>query len=206
MFNCSSHFLPGVLTYAFKPYSLCSHYIATTQDKTAEVLDADGWFHTGDIGELTATGALRIVDRKKNIFKLSQGEYIAVEKVEEVYKKCSSVEQIWVYGNSFESSLVAVVVPKPSALQHLAANAGVTGSPEALCTDGKVKKALLEDLTATAKEGKLKGFEMVRAIYVTLDQFTVENELQTPTYKMKRPQLQKKYQAEIDAMYTAMRR
>ncbi|KAI7842012.1 hypothetical protein COHA_004213 [Chlorella ohadii] len=178
------------------------------QDKTDEVLDKDGWFHTGDIGELTPGGALRIIDRMKNIFKLSQGEYIAVEKVEGVYKKNTNLEQIWVYGNSFESSLVAVVVPLPGKLQSLAGEVGVSGSDEQLCHNNKVVDALLASLTATGKEGKLKGFEQVKAIYVESPEnhFTVENDLLTPTFKLKRAPLQKKYQAQIDAMYAAMKK
>ncbi|KAI3429472.1 hypothetical protein D9Q98_005564 [Chlorella vulgaris] len=177
------------------------------QDKTDEVLEADGWFHTGDIGELTATGALRIIDRAKNIFKLSQGEYVAVEKVEGIYKMNGAVEQIWVYGNSFENSLVAVVVPTPAKLQAIAAQVGAKGSVEELCHDGSVKKELLGQLAATAKEGKLKGFEQVRAIFIESpdNMFSVENELLTPTFKLKRAPLQKRYQAEIDAMYAALK-
>jgi long-chain acyl-CoA synthetase len=62
-----------------------------------EVME-NGWFHTGDVAEIQPDGALKIIDRKKNIFKLSQGEYIAVEKLEGEFKKCSYVNQIWVYG------------------------------------------------------------------------------------------------------------
>ncbi|PSC74925.1 long chain acyl-synthetase 4-like [Micractinium conductrix] len=182
------------------------------QDKTDEVLETDSngqqWFHTGDIGEITPGGALRIIDRLKNIFKLSQGEYIAVEKVEGIYKMNPIIEQIWVYGNSFESQLVAVVVPVAAKLQAVAAHVGVKGTPEELCHNDKVKKELLAQLTATAKEGKLKGFEQVRAIYLESpsNQFSVENELLTPTFKLKRAPLQKKYQPEIDAMYAALKK
>ncbi|KAL4444633.1 hypothetical protein ABPG77_002450 [Micractinium sp. CCAP 211/92] len=178
------------------------------QDKTDEVLEKDGWFHTGDIGEITPTGALRIIDRMKNIFKLSQGEYIAVEKVEGIYKMNSAVEQIWVYGNSFESQLVAVVVPVAAKLRAIAAQVGAKGSDEELCRNEKVKKELLAQLTATGKEGKLKGFEMVRAIYIESPSnlFSVENDLLTPTFKLKRAPLQKRYQAEVDAMYAALKK
>jgi long-chain acyl-CoA synthetase len=172
------------------------------EDKTAEVLEEDGWFHTGDIGELTPSGALRIIDRKKNIFKLSQGEYIAVEKVEGVYGKDPNVEQIWVYGNSFESVLVAIVVPAMATIRGWVTEGA---SPETVCQDASVKEKMMESLKATAKEGKLKGFEMVRAVYLEPQVFSVDNDLLTPTFKLKRPQLQKKYQVEIDAMYAAMK-
>lgn len=178
-------------------------------DKTAQDLEPNGWFHTGDIAEITPSGAVRIIDRMKNIFKLSQGEYIAVEKVEGVYKMNSNVEQIWVYGNSFESCLVAVVVPTNKALKELGKEAGApaNASDEELCRNAGVKKALLASLTQTGKEGKLKGFEQVKAIYVeSPDQaFSVENELLTPTFKLKRPQLQKHYEPEIASMYAALK-
>ncbi len=227
--------------------------------KTAEVLDADGWFHTGDVGELTATGALRIVDRKKNIFKLAQargcwvvgrcgalwailegdfgaafgiyctyrsprrqptlpntalsnhtyqqGEYIAVEKVEGAYKKSPAVEQIWVYGNSFEACLVAVVVPAAGPLKAWAAGAGKGGaSLEALCADADARAHVLAEITAAGKGNGLRGFELAKAVLLEPEQFAVENELLTPTFKLKRPQLQEKYQGEIDAMYTALKK
>jgi len=175
------------------------------EEKTKEVLETDGWFHTGDIAELTPTGALRIIDRKKNIFKLSQGEYIAVEKVEAVYAKDALVEQVWVYGNSFESQLLAVVVPVADKLRACAPESLATASIMELCRDPTVKARVLESLNTHAKAGKLKGFEMVRAIFLEPELFGVDNDLLTPTFKLKRPQLQKKYQAEIDAMYKALK-
>jgi len=173
-------------------------------DKTVEVLDADGWFHTGDIGMITTSNGLKIIDRKKNIFKLSQGEYVAVEKVEATYKKVLEVEQVWVYGNSFKSCLVAVVVPKKNALMDWAKGAGKTGTFEELCKDPEAATWVLDQLKAQAKADKLKGFEVVKKLLLDPEPFSVENELLTPTFKFKRPQLQKKYQADIDAMYKAL--
>ncbi|KAL4318034.1 hypothetical protein GQ457_18G019830 [Hibiscus cannabinus] len=70
----------------------------------------------GDIGELQPDGTMKTIDRKKNIFKLSQDEYVAVENIENTYSRCPHIASIWVYGNSFESFLVAVVVPERKAL------------------------------------------------------------------------------------------
>ena len=83
------------------------------------MLASDGWLRTGDVGQWNIDGSLTIVDRKKNIFKLAQGEYIAVESVEGVVAKSKYVMQCWVYGNSFENALVAVIVPDKDAVLGL---------------------------------------------------------------------------------------
>ncbi|BBN15845.1 long-chain acyl-CoA synthetase [Marchantia polymorpha subsp. ruderalis] len=174
-------------------------------DLTEEALTSDGWFHTGDIGEWQKDGALKIIDRKKNIFKLSQGEYVAVENLENVYGLCHPVESIWVYGNSFESSLVAVVVPKRDVLEHWAAANGIQGSFEEICNNSEAKQFILKELGTTAKSSKLKGFEVIRGVHLEPEPFDVERDLLTPTYKKKRPQLLKHYEAVIAELYKGCR-
>lgn len=171
------------------------------QEKTDEVVTKDGWFHTGDIAEITPAGAIRIIDRKKNIFKLAQGEYVAVEKLENTYKMSPAVEQIWVYGNSFESVLVAVVVPSEDKVK---AHGGASAAQ--LASDAAFKKAVLDDLTAAAKADKLKGFEMIKGVIIEPELFSVENNLLTPTFKLKRPQLLDHYRTQIDALYESLKK
>eukprot|EP00878_Enallax_costatus_P020601 GHUV01021783.1.p1 GENE.GHUV01021783.1~~GHUV01021783.1.p1 ORF type:complete len:600 (+),score=177.59 GHUV01021783.1:394-2193(+) len=100
------------------------------EEKTAEALDDEGWFHTGDIAVLTKGDGIKVIDRKKNMFKLSQGEYVAAEKLELAYQHAPAAEQVWVYGDSFKSSLVAVVVPKKDAVLDWAKSAGKQGEPQ----------------------------------------------------------------------------
>ncbi|GLC41297.1 hypothetical protein PLESTB_001078100 [Pleodorina starrii] len=177
------------------------------QEKTDEVVEKDGWFHTGDIAILTKTGAIKIVDRKKNIFKLSQGEYVAVEALESTYKKATVVEQVWVYGNSFENCLVAVVVPNKEVITAWAQEAGVKGDYDKdLLHVPKVNDYILSELVRVAKEDKLKGYEIVKAVHLDSVQFSVEEDLMTPSFKLRRPQLQAKYQQQIDAMYAALKK
>ncbi|ONM39682.1 long chain acyl-CoA synthetase 4 isoform X1 [Zea mays] len=170
------------------------------EDLTKEVL-IDGWFHTGDIGEWQPDGSMKIIDRKKNIFKLSQGEYVAVENLENVYGLVSAIDSIWIYGNSFESFLVAVVNPNKEVLESWAAANGISGDFESLCNNPRTKEYILGELSRIGKEKRLKGFEFVKDVHLEPVPFDMDRDLITPTYKKKRPQLLKYYQGVIDNMY-----
>ncbi|KAL0722960.1 hypothetical protein Bca4012_037559 [Brassica carinata] len=173
------------------------------QDLTDQVV-IKGWFHTGDIGEWQEDGSMKIIDRKKNIFKLSQGEYVAVENLENTYSRCSLIAQIWIYGNSFESFLVAVVVPERKAIEDWAKlnNQSSPSDFESLCQNLKAQKYFLDELNSTAKQYQLKGFEMLKAVHLEPNLFDIERDLITPTFKLKRPQLLKHYKGIIDQLYT----
>ncbi|CAI5784025.1 long-chain-fatty-acid--CoA ligase 1 [Podarcis lilfordi] len=170
-------------------------------EKTAEVLDKDGWVHTGDIGKWLPNGTLKIIDRKKHIFKLAQGEYIAPEKIENVYMRSEPVAQIFVYGESLQAFLIGIVVPDPDVLCSWAKKKGVGGTYEELCRSKDIKKYILEDLLKVGKEFGLKSFEQVKGITLHPEMFSVENGLLTPTLKAKRPELRKYFKSQIEELY-----
>lgn len=172
-----------------------------SEEKTREALDEDGWLHSGDIGTVRDDGTLKIIDRKKNIFKLAQGEYIAPDKLEDAYSKSPLVLQIFVHGESIKASLVAIVVPDPETLLPWAKEKGLSGDLAELCRSDVVKKAILASLKEAAEAASLKGFERIADIYVDATPFSVENDLLTPTFKLKRPQAAKYYEEQIQAMY-----
>ncbi len=165
-------------------------------------IDKDGWLHSGDIGQWNANGTLSIIDRRKNIFKLAQGEYVAPERVEGVYSNSNLVAQIFVTGNSLEASLVAVVVPNE---EHSLAFARSNGLPadnlKQLCADHTFKEAVMFDMRTHAARAGLKGFECVSDIVLTTNTFSIENGILTPTYKIKRPVASRVFQREITSMY-----
>jgi len=194
-------------------------------EATAKVLDLEtGWFSTGDIGRLNPNGTVSIIDRRKNLFKTSTGEYIASEKVENTYLRAGLVGQVWVYGNSYKSFVVAVVVPdaqmliealkaqklwsdEDSAIQ-VATPAFAKRFKEVCEANVEVCKKLIQADMKNMEEPLLR-FERVKDIQLEfeiddlLQGFNVDNGLMTPTFKKKRPQLKAKYTEQLKVLYTA---
>ncbi len=89
-------------------------------EKTAEAFDKDGWFKTGDVAMIYPNGSAKIIDRSKNIFKLSQGEYIAPEKIENIFTLSQHIAQSMLYGDSIRSCTVAIIIPHMNKVQQWA--------------------------------------------------------------------------------------
>ncbi|KAF9997623.1 hypothetical protein BGZ80_010413 [Entomortierella chlamydospora] len=187
-------------------------YYKDEKNTNATILPG-GWVASGDIGFIDNRGCLTIVDRKKNIFKLAQGEYVAPEKIENVLTaRCKLVMQMFVHGDSLESSLVAVSVPDPDTFLPWAnsiANSQIKASDSEglskLCNDPRILNAFLKELEAAGRAGGLNGFELPKKVHLTFDAFSVENDILTPTSKLRRPQAKAYFQDKIDIMYNELR-
>ncbi len=156
---------------------------------TAELFDADGWYHTGDVFAEIGPDQLIYVDRRNNVLKLSQGEFVTVSKLEAAFGGHPSIRQIYVYGNSARSYLLAVIVPTDDAL------AGVGGDAIA------VRPVLAEALQSIAKEAGLQSYEIPRDFLVETTPFTLENGLLTGIRKLARPQLKAHYGSALEQLY-----
>ncbi|EDO45461.1 predicted protein [Nematostella vectensis] len=170
-------------------------------EKTAETLDEDGWLHTGDIGMWLENGALKIIDRKKDIFKLAQGEYVAPGKLENIAQRSPFVAQAFVHGESLKTFVVAILVPDGEVLKKWAAQKNIQGDLKTLCEKEEVRQAVFEDVVRVCKEAELFSFEQVKAVHLHPEAFSVENDLMTATFKIKRPQIIKAFHDVIESLY-----
>jgi long-chain acyl-CoA synthetase len=118
-------------------------------DKTKECFDEQGWFRTGDVAQIYPNGTIKIIDRSKNIFKLSQGEYIAPEKLENIFVLSPFIEQSFVYGDSFKNCCVAIVYPDQKAVEKF--KESVPEGTNVLESDD-FKKLIIDDMNRLATE------------------------------------------------------
>jgi len=181
--------------------SLCHGYYKR-DDLNKEAFTEDGWFKTGDVGQWEKDGTLSIIDRKKNLVKLSGGEYIALEKLESVYKSCHLINNICVYAESDASKPMAIIHPHESNIKH------ETGTQESLadmCADQKIVDLVLKDCNAVAKKAGLKPMEMLEAVVLTPEEWTPENGLVTAAQKLQRKKISDRYMDQVKKVYNVKR-
>ena len=176
------------------------------EENTKKAIDKDGWLHTGDVAMvLTEHGnAIRIIDRVKNIFKLQQGEYVAPEKLENALSDSHYVEQIFVYGDSLKNYLISIIVPNRAAVVEFLKTKNIECNKDncqEYFENEELKNEIIKDLDALGKKADFKGFEKIKKIYLSPEAFTVENDLCTPTLKIRRHVAKKYFKDKINQLY-----
>jgi fatty acid CoA ligase FadD9 len=157
---------------------------------TAEVFDGDGFYRTGDVMAQVGPDRLVYLDRRNNVLKLSQGEFVAVSKLEAVFGNSPLVRQVYIYGNSARAYLLAVIVPTQEALDRY---------------DGsELKRVIGESLQEVGKADGLQSYEIPRDFIVETTPWTLENGLLTGIRKLARPQLKKHYGERLEQLYAEL--
>jgi len=163
------------------------------------VISEDGWFSTGDIGELSGDGYLKITDRKKDLIKTSGGKYVAPQAIENLLKKNPYVDQAVVVGDGRKFCSV-LVVPAFERLQSWAAEEGLGADDSgALLAEPRSRALLKDEILGEMRD--LARFETPKKIGLLAEPFTVENGALTPTQKVKRSVVTEQYGELIESFY-----
>ncbi|WFC97796.1 long-chain-fatty-acid--CoA ligase [Malassezia yamatoensis] len=181
-----------------------------TQETLLEGADGHGpWLLTGDVGQIDEYNRVQIIDRVKNLVKLAQGEYIAIERVEGVFASLPLAQQLWLYGDSYQPHLVAVCVPEPEPFAEFASrimkhkiNASDQKALEEAAANSAVVEAVLREFISLGKRQKLGTLEQMRGLKLRMEPFSPENGLMTPTLKVKRQEAAKLLKGDLDELYS----
>ena len=178
-------------------------------EETSKAFTEDGWFKTGDIASIDEMGRIQIIDRRKNVLKLAQGEYVSPERIEGVLLSgLNYLAQGFVHGDSLQTFLVAIFGVQPDifapyASKVLGSNIDATdiAAIKSACANEKVKAAILKDIDRVSRKNKMAGYERVRNVRLEVEPFTIDNECLTPTLKLKRPIAAKRRRSTLDELY-----
>ena len=168
-------------------------------EETREAIDPDGWFHTGDIGELDADGYLKITDRKKDLLKTAGGKYIAPQPIENKVRLNKFVASAVVLGDQRKFPII-LIVPNVDQLERWAKDRNLSYASRAELialadVKAKMEREVMDGLRDLAK------FEMPKKVVLLENDFTIESGELTPSLKVKRRQVEKNYRALIDRAY-----
>ena len=173
------------------------------EEATRDLFTEDGWMHTGDIGEVTDDGYLRITDRKKNLIVLSTGKKVTPAPIEGSILKSRLIDQALLVGQAYKF-VSLIVVPNEDEVREWYKSRGQTPLPRELWQSDQTLYDLLMNEVRTATEG-FAEFERPKKLLIPSDTFTVENGCLTPTLKVKARVVFDKYEKEIEALYVPSR-
>ncbi|KAI9795075.1 MAG: long-chain fatty acid-CoA ligase [Peltula sp. TS41687] len=172
------------------------------EEETQNALTPDGWFMTGDIGEWHKNGHIKIIDRKKNLVKTLNGEYIALEKLESVYRSAAIVGNICVYAAEDKAKPVAIIVPAEPALKKLAADNGIEGHGlEDLTHHSKLQQIVTTELQTVGRKGGLASVEIVEGVVMDEEEWTPQNGMVTSAQKVNRRGILQRNKQAVDRLY-----
>jgi long-chain acyl-CoA synthetase len=169
----------------------------------------EGWFSTGDIGEWTASGALKVIDRKKNLVKTLNGEYIALEKIESIYRSNKYVLNICCYADQTKVKPIGIVLPNEPQVKELVHQLGLDKSAKSAGdvelhkyhNDKRLIKEMTKSILQTGKEGGLGGIELLLGIVIVDDEWTPESGFVTSAQKLQRKKILASVQGAVDNLY-----
>ncbi len=168
-------------------------------EATAEAWDAEGWFHTGDIGEFDGDGFLRITDRKKDLIKTSGGKYVAPQKIENLLKLQPHVSEAVVIGDNRKYCVALLALDVEEVARWVAARGLQLPSPEAMAVSPAVRELLESEVARVNRE--LASFESVKYFRILPRELSTESGELTPSLKVKRKVIAERYRREIEEMY-----
>ncbi|KAA1475922.1 long-chain-fatty-acid-CoA-ligase [Dentipellis sp. KUC8613] len=168
------------------------------------VFTKDGFMRTGDVGQWNKDGTLSLIDRIKNLIKLQGGEYIALERLESVYKSVSFISNICVHATPDAKQPIAIIIPHEAHLRHALPNI----APDLkdldlahLCNDKRIQEAVLKECNAAGKKNGFKTMELLQAVILTPEEWTPESGLVTAAQKVQRKKIANKFEDEIAEAY-----
>lgn len=168
-------------------------------DATAEVIDADGWFHTGDVGKMVEGRFLKITDRKKEIFKTSGGKYIAPQMIENKFKESLLIEQLAVVGEN-QKYPAALIVPSFDGIREWCSQKQIAySSDEEMITNERVLNKIQKEIDSLNEN--FAQYEKIKKFRLLPKAWTIDDGELTPTLKLKRKAIYQKYEKEIDELF-----